>query len=770
MAGFAPDETTKKDSAALVLMQKTNEIGTGRKYLLNNYLIDYYKRLRNYTKQENLIHETLAFAQANELADDVFKYEYQLLECYANKNDFDKAEKLLHDVTAHHNFASDWRAIMTVANYYKNKKNISKSDELYQRALDVAADNNARYKITQELAELHMIDLNLEKAEVCIHQSDILRSRPGITESGTLHYKVAAEYAYHNADIASVISNYLKSAEEALKFGDYSLYNATQIRLGAIYQQVNDYETAKQYYIDANVLASKYGDDFGKALSLYYRGGLEKDLVENHGAAVKYFTEAIAAFKAINRIDFLFLAQLNLSTALLKKGSYAEAENTLNTIKSEHDIDHSLKYGKILYFLNNSILYSNTNRLHDALLNGTKALQIVGESKIKDQTLIDVHSSLSSIYEKMGDMPKALKHQRLAYQYQVNVYSSNRYAKTIKTSFEYKLAAQEEINQLRLETLNKDREKLLVESNNQRRLATLTLVVVALLLFLFFSLYKLYKDKTQLNTNLLQSNDKLLESNQNLNKAIQNLEVANKKLDESNESLSNFAAVAAHDIKAPIRTIGSFSTLLYKKYDKIFEKEDIEWLEFILADTARLSSIIDNLLAFSKLTKNLSHKEEVDLNKVIEVISLQLKSTLQDKNIAIVTTRPLPTLLTHKSLIFPLFMNLINNSIKFSKEGAGNTITIDWHEQGEHFLAFSIEDEGIGIPEKVIPNIFKLFSKYHKDENQTGSGIGLTTCSKVVSFFGGEIRAESVEDEWTKISFTFMVNGVSNNVYDIHSS
>ncbi len=257
------------------------------------------------------------------------------------------------------------------------------------------------------------------------------------------------------------------------------------------------------------------------------------------------------------------------------------------------------------------------------------------------------------------------------------------------------------------------------------------------------------------------------ELNKKLSDSNKENEVLIHKLNESNISLEHFAALAAHDIKAPIRTIGSFAKLLYKKYQNEFTEIDKKSFEFIIMDSRKLSLMIDGLLNFSKLTTNLPPKELVEMNKLVEIIFLRLKSSIQNKDIHLEVLTPLPSIHVHEPLVSQLFLNLISNSIKFSKENQENVVKIDWEEKSDQFIEFVISDSGIGIPETILPSVFKMFSKFYKNKNYSGNGIGLATCSKIMSHYNGQIDIQSTEGVGTTIRLKFQMKKMPNNVFDI---
>ncbi|MFT7605826.1 MAG: light-regulated signal transduction histidine kinase (bacteriophytochrome), partial [Saprospiraceae bacterium] len=139
-------------------------------------------------------------------------------------------------------------------------------------------------------------------------------------------------------------------------------------------------------------------------------------------------------------------------------------------------------------------------------------------------------------------------------------------------------------------------------------------------------------------------------------------------------------------------------------------------------------------------------------NDIVFLIGQSLKLKLQESNGTINCTK-LPIVMGHRSLLLQVFQNLISNALKFRKDDVAPVINIHWLEKGS-FYEFRLEDNGIGIQEKHIDNIFHLFTRLNSPTDFEGSGIGLSTVQKILNLYNGDIRVESVLGEGTTFIFT----------------
>ena len=228
-----------------------------------------------------------------------------------------------------------------------------------------------------------------------------------------------------------------------------------------------------------------------------------------------------------------------------------------------------------------------------------------------------------------------------------------------------------------------------------------------------------------------------------------------KELEQSNKELQQFAYVASHDLREPLRMISSFLQLLERRYNEQLDDDANEFIEFAVDGAKRLDSMIKDLLEYSRVANKKRKFNDVDLNEVLERTNLNLKLAIDDSNAEIIANK-LPTLSGDEQLLVQLFQNLISNSIKYrSKENP--IIQISVNNEMNQFI-FSVKDNGIGISTKHLERIFTIFQRLHTREEYEGTGIGLAIAQKIVQQHGGQIWAESEPGKGTIIHFTIPYN------------
>ena len=263
-----------------------------------------------------------------------------------------------------------------------------------------------------------------------------------------------------------------------------------------------------------------------------------------------------------------------------------------------------------------------------------------------------------------------------------------------------------------------------------------------------------------INEEAMATNEELIATGEEVAKAYQSLEEANLYLLRSNQNLEQFAYIASHDLQEPLRKIQQFADLLKARYT-VSTGDELVYLERMQVAASRMSLLIKDLLAFSRISTSQANQVSVSLSKVVNEVVETLSVALEETKAQLVMDK-LPTVQGDASQLGQLFQNLLANALKFSRQDqAGHSttphITIRAHEllaadlpvslnPARHAAAYyciEVADNGIGFDEKYRDRIFQVFQRLHGKNEFAGTGIGLAIVQKVVTNHGGAITASS---------------------------
>lgn len=255
------------------------------------------------------------------------------------------------------------------------------------------------------------------------------------------------------------------------------------------------------------------------------------------------------------------------------------------------------------------------------------------------------------------------------------------------------------------------------------------------------------------------SEEKIKQLNKQLLENVDHLETVNKNLDR-------FAFMSSHDLQEPLRKIRTFSDLLYSKYKGSLDDDAVKYISRIQKSAERMQGLITDILEFSKVSYDQNSFINTDLNILVDEVVADLDTTVSEKN-ATINISTLPSLDVKPGLIRPLFSNLIENALKYSKKEIAPEINIYAEEEVEKtnpgkinssnekkYCKIFVRDNGIGFDQKYGKKIFDMFVRLHGNSEYEGTGIGLALCKQIVEKHEGFISALSKEN----IGSTFIVS------------
>ncbi len=367
-----------------------------------------------------------------------------------------------------------------------------------------------------------------------------------------------------------------------------------------------------------------------------------------------------------------------------------------------------------------------------ARLHASKALNMAIETDVLDEQYL-AKVLLAQIEEKSGNPSRALSYLKKSNALKDSIDKVNKAQELEILNIQFE-NQQNKLAIAELETDNIRKDGLL--QINQQRTRLLTLLSIAFLIALA-SLLWVYLLKQRTNKSLEDINSRLEESIE--------------KYKESNNQLEQFAHIASHDLKSPVKTITSFARLLKEQSAHKLDKQENTFLEFIQSSSQNLSHLIEDLLDYSKVNSQKVKHSAIQANTLVQDVLDSVSDAAHRKNVNLSIEGALPDFRGDKIKIGRVFQNLITNAIKFADAEKASFVKIQGQKVG-NTIEFKIIDNGIGIKETKT-DIFKPFTHLNQSPGYKGTGMGLAFCKKIIEQHGGEIEYDSTYGEGTTFTF-----------------
>jgi PAS domain S-box-containing protein len=225
-----------------------------------------------------------------------------------------------------------------------------------------------------------------------------------------------------------------------------------------------------------------------------------------------------------------------------------------------------------------------------------------------------------------------------------------------------------------------------------------------------------------------------------------------KDLMDANHDLESFNYSVSHDLRAPVRAINGFTSILMEQYEHVFDAEAKRLMVTIRNSTKKIDLLINGLLTLSRVGKQELKIERADMNEIITSVLQEEMSKHHDQSIT-VDVQPIPVVWCDLVLIRQVWFNLISNAVKYSSKTEHPRIEIGWHDQGK-MLQFFVRDNGAGFNPAYADKLFGIFQRLHLSSEFDGLGVGLSTVKRIVQRLGGTVSAEGEENKGATFRFT----------------
>lgn len=640
--------------------------------------------------------------------------------------------------------------------YYNDKEDYRTAIFIFKKASEVAIALKDESKILEAYIKIARGESRISNMPEAL---EYFTKAKNILQQGAGDQKKLADVYDGITKVYTTTGNYDKAYETALKsleicenIGDSVGMASSNYEIGSIFFYQKNYERALEFYQEVYKICGQqnherciYSSTAAIGSTLNKMGKLRESLTYNLKSLriaqkMEYKTGIGYAYNNVGA-DYSALKQYNRALEYLEKSLAIKEE-----LKDESGL-----CGTLMYIAK---AQSELDSIEQSLISLQRALSVATENKLT-QRIKETYQSLSEIYHKSGQSDSAFVYLQKYMYLKDSLFNEETLSKITKAQNSFEVHKKEKEIML----LTKDKE--INEMRN--RFYFISLLVAIGLIWMVYRNYKNQFKNNQLletkNTKIKDQNSLLkvihkrqLATNNLLEEKNELIEAQNRKLEHSNRELEHFAYMASHDMKEPLRTIGSYTNLLRRRFkDKIDDPTVEEFMNFITDATDRMQVLLEDLLWYSRAGTQKGKVEIVDTYKTAELVVHNLNHQISSKN-AKVLIEPLPSVVTNKNQLHQLFQNLISNGIKYN-ESLVPTIAISAKENETEYI-FSVQDNGIGIKDEYKQAIFEMFRRLHTRNDYEGTGIGLATVKKIIDAIGGKIWVDSEENQGSTFYFT----------------
>lgn len=500
--------------------------------------------------------------------------------------------------------------------------------------------------------------------------------------------------------------------------------------MGSDLQMNGDYNKALQIFLDLEKKNKKSKAKEKNVNALYVSNAIATNYLRtnNIDEGWKYLKESLNnPYLDSSKIQELELINL-YGHYEIKNKNYPKAINYFKDLKKEATNGN---WNAELIKANAGLCeaYHKSGKYNLAITSGENCINAISEKGKKLQER-EVFKYLSLAFAKVGKHKKAYiysqEYNKYVSQYQRIV--NNNKLKEVHSKYDLKNTN----NEMKLLRAQNELEEAEIKKDRIESLAIsfLFLVILGVTLYLKIGNRKKQKETTSLENQVFERTKEY--------------EQINQHLQEKNTELQQFAYIASHDLKEPLRNISSFAQLIERKSKGQLDEETREYLTYLNTNVAQMQQLIMDVLQYSKVSELSLDLKEVNVNKLMQVIKNDIASKIEETNASVLTS-DLPTQMVTSSEYFKIVLKaLIINGITYNTSSTP-TVKIKYSYLNNNHI-FRISDNGIGIDNAYYHQIFQMFKRLHGRDEFKGSGIGLALSKKVCELLKGEIKLISEVD------------------------
>lgn len=547
--------------------------------------------------------------------------------------------------------------------------------------------------------------------------------------------------AFFNLDVDKSLKLSKSALDNAYKIKDDALMAKAYNVIGLNFEEFYNPDKGFDYYQKALRHAELAQNDSIRDWVNNNIGSYYSYRKNNFKKSIEYYKKALFFSEKIKDSIEIMYTKLNIASAYFAindfKNGIVYLESTKDYVLKSKELEAKIS----LYSMFGSYYsFFNDNVKAEQNFNEAVNLSKKNTSKLVDSNVCDVYNDFSKHYNKNKNYEKAFYYLNLHQELKEKVYNDERIKKVKLAGSEIELAEY----QRQIDKIEVEKSKQSKDLKESKLIVLLFVIILFILLLLLYSLYK---------NNVFRE-----QSNRELKIANEELKIAKEKAEVASQLKTQFVSTISHELRTPLYGVVGITNIILDEHKELANSPHLNSLKF----SARyLLSLVNDLLQINKIEEN-----KITLENMIFNVSDEIKTIVDslefiavknnNKLIADIDANIPEFLIGDKLRLSQVFMNLVSNALKFTKDGKVIVTAKQERIEGtRHFVYFSIKDNGVGIAKEDQEKIFEKFVQIERKEGDyQGTGLGLSIVQKLTELFGSKIHLESEEGVGTTFSFT----------------